>query len=226
MSDSTSDESHRPTRGVVVDDPDAVVDGKTLTQWVEKYISWTFNAPFVSQNGPNTINDPTGSVAQELNPRGGEMYFITGAPSSDVPREFYVRPGESVLVPVQVFEDSEGPSIPPSIPNFNGSYADEVKTVLASDLSQLVNGAVTLDGEMVTPLPKLNTGIFSAGVATQGSVGEAVTGADAGASLGTSGAAGYFVVLKDLGLGTHTFTDTTTFADGHTDTHIDNIIVG
>jgi hypothetical protein len=224
MSTSTaldSSNANPPSPGDVIDDPNARVDGQTLTQWVEDYERWTFQAPANAPGYINTVNDPTGSVANALNPQGSQMFFITGAPAG-AERTFYVRPGENVLVPVANAVDSEGPGIPPSIPNFQGSYADEVKQVLSNDLSSLGTGAVTLDGKTITPLPVLNTGIFSAGVAEPGSVGQLVTGANADASLQTTGVAGYFVALQHLSPGSHQLIESI----GGSVTHIDNIIVG
>lgn len=207
---------HPPLKGSVIDDPGAFVRGETITQWVEDYIRFTFQAPF--DPAQNTVNDPTGSVADALNPRGGQMYFITGGPSGSE-RTFHIRPGESVLVPVRVAVDSEGPGIPPEFPD----PAAQVTAVL--DGLTFTGGSVTLDGKTNTDLPVLNTGIFSAGVATEGTVGQAITGANPGASLQTTGAKGFFVVLNGLSPGSHELTDSATL-NGRTTTHTDHLIVG
>jgi hypothetical protein len=145
------------------------------------------------------------------------MYFITGAPSGSE-RTFHIRPGEPVLVTVAVRVDSEGPGIPPVA----SDPAAQVKTAL--DGFNFTSGSVTLDGK-TTDLPVLNTGIFPAGVATEGTVGQALVGANAGASLQTTGAKGFFAVLTGVSPGAYVLTDSAT-VNGSTSTHIDHLIIG
>jgi hypothetical protein len=207
--------THPSLSSVVIDDPDTLVSGETVAQWVEDYIRWTFQAPF----GPtSTINDPTGSIADALNPCGGQMYFITGAPSGS-DRTFHIRMGEPVLVPVRVAVDSEGPGIPPEFPDPMARVNEVLNGLTFTD------GSVTLDGETISDLPVLNTGIFSAGVATEGTVGQVITGANSGASLETTGAKGYFVVLNGLSPGVHELKDSSVL-NGAVSTHTDHLIVG
>jgi len=205
-----------PLKGFVIDDPDAFVRGQTLTEWVKDYFRWAFQAPF--DPAASTANDPTGEVADALNPRGGQMYFITASPpGSD--RTFHIRPGEPVLVPVRARVDSEGPGIPPEFPN----PAAQVQAVL--DGFTFTGGNVTLDGKPITGLPVLSTDIFSAGVATEGTVGQVTTGSNPGASLQTTGAKGYFVVLSNLSPGTHEFIDSSV-VNGIFQTRTDHLVVG
>jgi hypothetical protein len=83
---------HPPFKGSVIYGPDAFVRGETITQWVEDYIRFTFKATF--DPAQSTVNDPTGSVADALNPRGGQMYFITGGPSGSE-RPFLLYPHQA-----------------------------------------------------------------------------------------------------------------------------------
>jgi hypothetical protein len=202
------DNNSVPSLGQVIGDPDTVVNGRTITQWAKDWIRSAFLAP----NTENAFNDPSGSVASAFNADAGRMYFITGAPPSDV-RTFDVRPGQSVLVPMNTIEDSEGPGISPTIPGFvpsMGTYADEVRTVLST--SQFTNGTVELDGRTTTDLRVLNTGIFSAGVVTAGSEAQQFFGSDPGTSLRISGDVGYWIVLKGLTPGKHTLTTSSDFS--------------
>jgi hypothetical protein len=195
-----------PSFGVAIDDPGTYVDGLTLTQWTEQWYRWAVPSP----GGPiDAFNDPNGTVAAALNQGFSPMYFITGAPPG-VDRTFNVPLGKSVLVPIAEDPDSEGPNINPSIPGFvpsQGTYADEVKTVLAD--AQFTNGSFQLDGgKTVTNPPVIKSGIFDAGFAPAGSAGADFFGVTPGqgALLQTTGEEGYWVLLTGLSLGQHTLT--------------------
>jgi hypothetical protein len=102
----------------VIAEPDERVDGLTIRQWAENYLTAAFAAP----GGPsNPLHDPTGSAAVAFN-SGGKMYFITEAPKG-LTRDFNVALGQDVLLPIAFAEDTEGPGIFPSIPGFKGSPA-------------------------------------------------------------------------------------------------------
>jgi hypothetical protein len=197
--------------GRITDDPNAVVDGQTIVQWAENWVKWAFPQPF-DPNAPNALNDPTGSIAAEFNSPSSQMYFITGDLSENT-RTFNIQAGQDVLVPVNAAEDSEGPGIAPSLPRFPGTPAQAVWIHLHQLYPHFTGQSATLDGTTVKPLPILNSGIFDAGVVQAGSLGQAVVGGATGASLQYSGVAGNWVVLSNLSVGQHIFTD----SSGHTD---------
>ncbi len=213
----------------VITNPNAEVDDLTIRQWSEVLLRKLINTPSGVVNG---FNDPQGTVAAAINNPHSDMFFITAVPPSDTAaRTFVVHHDQDVLLPVAVFTDAEGLGIGSTLgPGFGGpgqpSFADEVKQVLA-DVT-FSNVMVTVDGKAVGNLHETNTGIFSAGVAQQGTEAVDFFGATPGASLATTGQVGYFAVFKDLSEGTHKIvaTSTTTFL-GHsvTATHTDIIKV-
>jgi hypothetical protein len=217
-------DSHRHSGGVVITDPDACVNGRTLTQWTEQWYRWA-----VPSSGGDTtaFYDPTGDVAAALNDGFNRMYFITqqaGGPPSAV-RTFDVPFGEPILAGIVGVADSEGPGINPTIPGFTGSDADQVKTVLAS--YTFTNGTYQLDGgKPVTNLPVIESGIFNAGYAPKGSAGAEFFGAENGALLKTTGEKGYWVILDHLSPGQHDFkaSGTISFPGGSATVSVHDII--
>ena len=157
----------------------------------------------------DAFNDPNGTVAAALNQGFSPMYFITGAPSG-VDRTFNVPLGKSVLVPIAEDPDSEGPNINPSIPGFvpsQGTYADEVKTVLAerSIHQWFLPVGWGQDGHEPASDQKW---IFDAGFAPAGSAGADFFGVTPGqgALLQTNCEEGDRVLLTGLKTGQHTLT--------------------
>jgi hypothetical protein len=211
----------------ILTDPNAEVDGRTIIQWSEQWQKALDNTPAGDVNG---FNDPDGTVAGALNDLHSKMYFITSDPRHVSTRTFNVSHDQDVFLPIVGRTDGEGPGIEETLPGFvptHGSFADEVKTVLANTTFSDVT--LKVDGKLVTHLHETSTGIFSAGVAEAGTAAVDFFCAEPGASLSTVGEAGYFAVLKDLSDGMHTITTTsvTTFF-GHVGTefqHTDNIIV-
>jgi hypothetical protein len=161
----------------VVTDPDEKVDGRTIAQWSEDLLKTLINTPDAPING---LNDPQGTVAAAINNPHREMYFITAAPPGSV-RSFDVHQGQDVLAPIVVNTDSEGPTIEPSIPGFvpaQGTFADEVETVLAS--IKYSDVTLTIDGKQVPNQQETMTGIFSAGIAREGRISKPSGGAAIG----------------------------------------------
>jgi hypothetical protein len=221
MPDDINDDQNAPR---IVSEPNEVVDGLTIRQWAEHYLTAAFAAP----GGPsNPLHDPTGAAAVSFNSAGGPMYFITEA-HAGLTRTFNVAHGTDVLLPIAFAEDTEGSGISPSIPNFNGTAAAEVLRVMAT--SHFANVTLSLDGKPVSDLEETKSGIFSAGAIQAGSVAQGFFGAAPGTSLATTGLEGYFVVLKDLAPGTHTIVSTSSFnsqfiGNGPLGTHTDIIKV-
>jgi hypothetical protein len=111
----------------IVTDPEAVVLGRTLTEWTALYVRWAFATPAPTTTLPaNAFNDPTGAYAQAYNP--GPIFLVTGIgnPKTYKGRTLNVAQGTPILFPIDALEDTEGPNgisppmIPPSIPSFSG----------------------------------------------------------------------------------------------------------
>ena len=170
-------------------------------------MQWAFASPASAVPVPgepgqyyNAANDPTGAFAQALNL--GPMFFVSGIGNPTTERTLNVAQGTAVLFPIVIFEDTEGPNgskpplIPPSIPGFKGSYAQEVDAVLdASSFSGIV---LKVDGNVVKKLRKSIVNDFSADVVLPGSEGQVFfTGPSnplpAGTVLYPSGTEGYYV---------------------------------
>jgi hypothetical protein len=215
MSGTTSNNlmANHPSSGVVIDDPSAYVDGLTLTQWTEQWFRWAVPTPGgpidASPNVPiDAFNDPTGSVAKALNQGFSPMYFITDQAMASN-RTFDVPFGKSVLVPIGGVADSEGPNLAPGDAPAGpptGTYADEVKAVLAT--ATFNYGTARLDGGPTVTLPVINSGIFDAGVAWPGSAGADFFGEKypVPTLLQTTGDEGYWVMLQGLSPGQHSLT--------------------
>jgi hypothetical protein len=208
----------------ILTNPNAEVDGKTITEWSEQLLKKLINTPAGDVNG---TNDPNGTVAAAINNRHSDMYFITAAPSGSV-RTFNVHHDQDVFLAIVVRTDAEGPGIAPSIPDFvpPHTFAEEVQAVLDSVTFSGVS--LSVDGKPVTNLQETKTGIFSAGVARAGTAALDFFTAVPGASLATTGQEGYFAVLDDLSKGTHVVKSAATssqFGRSVTTTHTDIIKV-
>jgi hypothetical protein len=227
MGSNNSDDGRDEVK--VISNPNAEVDGLTIRQWSEVELIKLINTP---AKAPNGFNDPQGTVAAAINSPHSKMFFITGVPPSDTaPRTFMIHHGQDVFLPVNVDTDAEGQGISSTLgPGFGGpgqpSFADEVRQVLAQvKFSDLM---VTVDGKEVKNLQETNTGVFSAGVAQQGTAAVPFFGATPGASLANTGQVGFFAVFRDLGKGTHTITASSTITfqgQSLTQTHTDIIKV-
>jgi len=209
----------------IVTDPNAVVLGHTLADWTALYVQWAFASPASAVPVPNepgqyynATNDPTGAFAEALNL--GPMFFVSGIGSPTTERTLNVAQGTAVLFPIVLFEDTEGPNgskpplIPPSIPGFKGTYAQEVEAVLgASSFSGIV---MKLDGIAVKHLHESIINQFTAGIVLPGSEGQVFfTGPSsplpAGTVLYPSGTEGYYVILQNLSPGEHVISTQYTF---------------
>jgi len=194
---------------IVITDPNARVLGHTLTEWTAEYIRWAFAEPAAGQppGSLSAFHDPDGTYAETYN--RGPMFFVTGGPSSMPARTLTVPYGTLLLFPIVTLEDTEGPSIPPSIPGFvpsQGTYAQEVETVLNN--SSFTDIVMKIDGESVTNLQESILPNFLAGVAKPGSEGQVFfTGPSdplkPGTRLDPSGTEGYWVIITGLSPGKH-----------------------
>jgi hypothetical protein len=210
---------------IIVTDPDAVVLGRTLTEWTGLWLRWAFATPASalpngctpgnSGNCYSAFKDPTGAYAEAFNP--GPIFLWTATPMPT--RTVNVPAGVPILFPINSMEDTEGPHgiypplIPPSIPNFvpPNTYAEEVESVVKA--SSWTNVNMSVDGNPVANLRESVITKFSAGVVAQGSEGQVFFGPPlpVGAELFPTGTAGYWVIIEGLGQGTHTISTSATF---------------
>jgi hypothetical protein len=201
--------THAASSTIVITDPNAIVLGHTLTEWTAEYIRWAFAKPATGQPPGTTsaFNDPDGTYAETYN--HGPMFFVTGGAPSMPSRTLNVPHGTLILFPISTLEDTEGPSIPPSIPGFvpsQGTYAQEVETVLKN--SSFSDVVMKIDGEGVINLQESILPNFSAGVVKPGSEGQVFfTGPSnplkPGTMLSPSGTEGYWVIIAGLSPGQH-----------------------
>jgi hypothetical protein len=119
--------THAASSTIVITDPNAIVLGHTLTEWTAEYIRWAFAKPATGQPPGTTsaFNDPDGTYAETYN--HGPMFFVTGGAPSMPSRTLNVPHGTLILFPISTLEDTEGPSIPPSIPGFVPAGVDPPK---------------------------------------------------------------------------------------------------
>jgi hypothetical protein len=197
--------------GTVITDPDEYVDGETLSQWTEQWYRWAVPTPGGTMDA---FNDPTGTVAAQLNFGFGPLYFITQqAPQqgTPTPRTFNVHLGQAVLIPIGGAAYSEGPDITPTQPKYGDHYVAEVQSDLK--LFDFTSGSYSLDGGPITSLPEITSSVFDAGFARTGSAGAdffgvlpSSTAYPNGTELSTTAQEGFWAVLDHLSPGTHNFT--------------------
>lgn len=234
----TSGSSRADGQTSIVTDPDAVVLGRTLTEWTALYLRWANATPASSLPqgcGPgttvgrcyNAFYDPTGAYAEAYNP--GPVFLWTGTPASSLTtcgtppvRTVNVPVGVPILFPIGAAYDIEGPNgtspplIPPSIPGFvpPHTYAQEVQTVI--DASNWTDVKLFVDCRPVANLQKAVVTKFSAGVVAQGSYGQTSfgpPGLPVGIELFPSGIAGYWAIIAGLTPGKHTISAAYSFTN-------------
>lgn len=189
--------------GAIVVDPHSVVSGKTISEWAERWTTWGLQAP----NDRNPLTDETGAFASTNN--HGPIFFIggtfnTGPDSPTAVRSFEVPAGKPLLVPLITAFDTEGPGIPPTVPELDPHYKLEVNTVL-QDWDTNSSLFAEIDGKPVHDLRdyRLETDFFSMGKVKNGSL-LASLGVDPGTPLDTTKAVGYWLMITGLSKGEHT----------------------
>ena len=87
-------------RARILTNPNAEVDGRTITEWSEVWLKKLINTP---AGTPNGTDDPNGTVAAAINHPHSKMYFITAVnPHVPANRTFNVHHGQDVTFPSSV----------------------------------------------------------------------------------------------------------------------------
>jgi hypothetical protein len=186
-----------------IDDPSAIVDGKTIAQWTQDWTTWGLQAPV----NTNPLTDPNGGFAHVDNT--GSVFFIAGnfngVPTSPVDRTFTVPAGKPLLIPMISAFDTEGPGIPATIPGWDKSFQEEVNRVMNDWQHSVTSRFASIDGHPVSNTQSYleRTGFFSMGQVQPGSLIESL-GVAAGTDLPTTKSAGYWLMVEGLTPGTHT----------------------
>jgi hypothetical protein len=183
-----------------IDDPSAIVDGKTIAQWTQDWTTWGLQAPA----NTNPLTDPNGGFAHVDN--HGPVFFIAGPfGSGSVERSFDVPKDTPILFPMINAFDTEGPGIPPTIPGWDKSFQEEVDTVLNDWQHSVKSRFASIDGHSVSNTKSYfeGTDFFSMGKVHPGSLIESL-GVEKGTDLSTTKSAGYWLMVEGLTPGTHT----------------------
>jgi len=206
-----------------IDDPSAIVDGKSIAQWTQDWWTWAMQ----SDADRNPSNDPTGAFASRHN--HGDVFFIGGVPlvantanvSESAERNFRVPHDTPLLVPlINAFSTLE-------------DQADENQELVQFLSSVKPNSLfLNIDGRPVDNLQSFKevTDFFSLGLGRKGtaieefaqSVGTSVVGQE----LTPTKAAGYYVMVEGLGRGPHTLNFGAATTNGFSVHVVDHIIVG
>ena len=199
--------------GAFIAGPDAIVSGKTISDWAESWTTWGLQAP----NATNPLTDPTGASASVDN--SGKLFFIAGtfntsADSPTVERTFNVPAGKTLMIPIITVFGTEGKDIPPSKPEFGTHYRAEVNSEL-QDWDSTSSLAATIDGEAIHDLRdyRVQTDFFSMGKVIPGSLLENL-GVPAGTPTPNTKAQGYWLMLENLPKGAHTLDFGGSFSGG------------
>jgi hypothetical protein len=166
---------------VVIEDPNAKVNGETIAEWTRDWLKWQLQAP-ADQN-------PASSASYEATHyhNDGQIFFLAGGPGGQV---IDVPSGKALLLPMINAWDTEGPGIE-TIRNYHdsgrGSYADEARYITGLVQGSIYDAFLTITkvGE-TTPLVDLHwpgssayaedTGTFALGKPRDGSLIQSLTG--------------------------------------------------
>jgi hypothetical protein len=183
-----------------IDDPSAIVDGKTIAQWTQDWTTWGLQAPA----NTNPLTDPNGGFAHVNNT--GPVFFIAGTMGGSVDRTFDVPKDTPLLFPMISAFDTEGPDIPATLPDYPPKpFQEEVNRVLNDWKHSVKSTFASIDGHSVSSTQSYfeRTDYFSMGKVQPGSLIESF-GVKAGTDLSTTKSAGYWLMVEGLTPGTHT----------------------
>ena len=191
-----------PANAYTIDNPNAVVAGKTIADWTQDWLTWGFQAPAAA----NPILDPDGSFANVDN--SGPVFFVAGAflnnPAPVIIRTFSVPEGKPILISVLEAADAECCGSPLAIPGWKGTPAALVEKVISGFPGRVRTMSASIDGTPVTDLRAHfeQTGIFSMGPVQDGSLISEV-GYTVGDEVFPAGGSGYYLMVEGLTPGTH-----------------------
>jgi hypothetical protein len=190
-----------PARAFVIVDPGSTVAGRTIADWTAAWWTWILNAPAAQ----NPLLDPSGTFANVDNNR--PVFFVastSGLEGGPVTRSFSGPGDRPILVPLLTFADIEAASVDPASVSL-AERSTAATTVAAAWPAHVTSLSATIDG---VSIPNLfthleETGLFSAGPTKAGSFA-AKLGAAVGDELAPAAAAGFWLMIEDLGPGQHT----------------------
>lgn len=193
-----------------VDDPNTIVDGKTIAQWSQNWWTWAIQSPA----DHNAIDDKTGQFAHVANNQ--QVFFIGGTFGGDAARSFTVTAGKPLLVPMlNTFDTLDSKDFENQ---FIQKWPSTVTDVFAS-----------IDGNPVTdPTHYLQASdFFSMGTVRPHSVAtEMFDGAvHNGQELTPTKATGYYLMVEGLSRGQHTLEFGGSTSDGFSTHVVDHITV-
>jgi hypothetical protein len=173
-----------------IDDPNAIVEGKTIAQWTQDWWTWALQSPAQK----NALDDTTGQYAHVGNDQPG-VFFIAGTTgtATSATRTFTVPKGDALLVPMLNNFDTLDPK---------GHAKQEVKDFLASvtDLSAKIDGKPIANLGQYLEAP---SDFFSMGTVRPNTFATEI-GAPIGAELTPTLVAGYYLMIEGLSPGQHT----------------------
>ena len=180
-----------------IDDPNAIVEGKTIAQWTQDWWTWALQSPAHQ----NALDDTTGQYANVGNgdhrsaqiPDHPGVFFIAGTTGGDATRTFTVPQGEALLVPMlntfdTLVTESEAQA-------YIKGWRPTVKDVFAS-----------IDGTPIahpTRYLEAPSDFFSMGSVRPNTFATEI-GALKGQELTPTLVAGYYLMIEGLSPGQHT----------------------
>jgi hypothetical protein len=196
-----------------IDDPNAIVDGKTIAQWTQDWWTWALQSPAHQ----NALDDKTGMYANVGNEQGDHpgVFFIAGTTGGDATRTFTVPQGDALLVPLINYFDSADPK------NLENQLVNNFRASV-TDLSATIDG-----NPIANPRQYLETSdFFSMGTVRPHTVATELFGNGViGLELTPTKATGYYLMIEGLSPGQHTL-EFGGSAQGFLSTHVvDHITV-
>jgi hypothetical protein len=171
-----------------IDDPNAIVDGKSIAQWTQDWWTWALQSPA----DKNALDDTTGQYANVGNDQPG-VFFIAGTTGGDATRTFTVPHGEALLLPMLNTFDTLDPK--------------DTETQLVNDfLASVTHLSAKIDGKAIGNLGQYleaPSDFFSMGRVRPHTFATEI-GAPIGAELTPTLVGGYYLMIEGLSPGQHT----------------------
>lgn len=181
-----------------IDKPDAIVAGKSISDWTADWWKWILQGP---QDPFNPVDDKTGLLAYQDNSR--PVFFLAGTngvtgSGGNAERYIVVPHGKPVLVPMVNYFDTLDPK--------------DVEDANVSAFAAAAQPFAKIDGnDVLHPTDFLETtGVFSLGQEKPGTLVHQLAAqfgvSKIGQELAPTEATGYYLMLEGLSRGTHTLT--------------------